>query len=189
MTDKPKTISRIHILNYITMFSLGRDTGAPDGYAGLKESRFIELNHNPINLNCLVALTSAPISKWYLSWLRDIKINKHSYRSYLLESIEDGDLCWWSNVSLWEYPPAEKHPEWQWTDEQHKFNSRWLSVKKKEKEYTLKIPMQVIFDENDAVLSVREKFDEFRKVKQRYFINWKKVKLKDMIEWFSSVEV
>jgi hypothetical protein len=186
--EKPKTISRINILNYITMFSLGRDLGTLEGYAGLKESRFKRIEQIPTKLNCLVALTSAPISKWYLSWLIDYKQRK-GYIQYLLESVEDGDLCWWGNVSLWEYPPAEKHPEWQWTDEQHKFNKKWLSVKKKEKKYTLKVPMQAIFDENDVILSVREKFDEFKKVKQKYFINWKKIKLRDMIEWFNSVEI
>jgi hypothetical protein len=178
------TRSRIAILSYICQFSLST---VVNNYSipALRTSSFIE-NRNP-DIGSLVVMTSAPTSKWYISWVIDYR-QKRGGKEYLLESIEDGELCWWSNISIYELYPetVKKYQEWRWTDEQHKFNDRWFKVKKREKSYSLFIPVQAIFDEDDVILGIREKFST--DVKQKYFINWKKLKLKDMIEYFESVK-
>ncbi len=47
----------------------------------------------------LVALNCAPATKWYLSWVHEYDPGD-GWPKYLLESIEDGELCWWSNVGI-----------------------------------------------------------------------------------------
>lgn len=123
----------------------------------------------------LVAMSSAPASKWYLSWVRDIKPG--IFPNYLLESIDDGELCWWSNIEVYIYDRqrVSNSPSWKWTDRQFQFNDRWHRTCKKNDAYIV-LPCPAVFDDLKVLLSLRirhgfdegfqhqQVFDDFRKV-------------------------
>jgi len=75
--------SKILILSHIMQFSLGKDINGIE-YAGLKSMRVSEVREPKIG--ALVALSSAPASVWYLSWVVDFKLYEGGY-VYTLESI------------------------------------------------------------------------------------------------------
>jgi hypothetical protein len=113
-----KNIARIKILSWISAFSLAR--GGSDGKPWPAFGAFFKESRNPEE-GALVALQSAPFTKFYLSWVVEVKpiINSEGKQvdtEYHLESIEDGEICRWSNVSLIEYTEWKEHPEWKWTD-------------------------------------------------------------------------
>lgn len=133
----------------------------------------------------LVSLTCAPPSKWYLSWLREIDPN-NGWPKYLLESIEDGQLCWWMNVGLNVYDRERvgKNPRWKWTDGQFKFNDRWLKVCRRNDAYIV-VPCQPKFNDDGSVLldvRIRHGWDSYRN--PRTFPAWRKVTTKEMDSYY-----
>jgi len=139
----------------------------------------------------LVSMHSAPASKWYLSWLRDIdctKLNSWGGQNYLLESIEDESLGWWTNIGLKFYDRKEvsENPTWQWTDRQFQFNDRWFRVCEQYDTYMVR-PSQVIFGENNTVtLSVQIRWHSHDYTNPKTFPNWKKVTKKYMEAYFET---
>ena len=133
----------------------------------------------------LVAMSSVPSSKWYLSWLVDTKPDgAFSSMQYLLESIEDGSLCWWSNVGLSYYNRERISPQWRWTDQQFMFNRRWMNACKRENAYIV-LPLQVCFHDDDSVtLGVRIRFGFSDFTNSKTFPNWKKLLMKSMQEYY-----
>jgi hypothetical protein len=184
MDERPKTRSRLLILSHIAQFSLGGEIGGQP-YCGLKDMRFREAQHPPIG--SLVAPHSSPPSKWYLSWVHEVKVNEHGYFIYTLESIEDGELCDWSNVSLWAYDRSQtyQHPEWRWTDKQHEFYDRWRKVCYGERDAYIVLPVQPVFYDDGAVtLTTRTRFSMDSIRPERRFESWRKVTKKMMIEFY-----
>lgn len=184
-----KNRSRILILSHIAQFSLGREVGGVE-YSGLKGSRFRESEEPAIG--SLVAVSAAPPSKWYLSWMHETI--RHYYddgrryeREFLLESIEDGELCKWGNVSLWEYDKSQvySHPEWRWTDEQHFFNDKWRRYCLKERDAYIVLPTQAVFSENYVVtVGTRTRYgiDDHRPVTT--FKDWRKVTKSQLLAFY-----
>jgi hypothetical protein len=174
MPDNAKTRARTLILSHIAQFSLQKRMSDGTLYGGLSDMAFVPNDTPPPG--ALVALQSAPPSKWYLSWLIERSNQSRAIGEiYLLESIEDGELCEWSNVSLLEYDrrQTDAHPEWRWSDAQHVFNDRWLRVCRKERDAYTVLPVQAEFEHGTGVwLSTRTRYglDDFRA--SELFPNW-----------------
>lgn len=138
----------------------------------------------------LVAMNCAPATKYYLSWLHEIDPN-NGWPKYLLESIEDGEMCWWGNVGL-SYYDRERvslRASWKWDDEQFAFNDRWNKVCFKKNDAYIVLPCEPIFtDDGGVLLEVRIRFglDDYHNPVS--FPNWKKVTMKMMDEYYKKSE-
>lgn len=178
---EPKNRSRILLLSHICQFSLTRRYG-DQVYGGLKDMAFRE-NRSP-RIGSLVSLSSAPASKWYLSWVAGV-----SGDTYTLESIEDGELCNWSNVGIYEYDRSQidNHPEWRWADKQHGFKDRWWRACYKTRDAYVYRPIYPTFYEDGSVeIGVRVIHGIDPRVIRKTFPNWKKVRASDMLEFYDA---
>lgn len=138
----------------------------------------------------LVALQSAPPSKWYLSWLRDIRTAK-SDLEYLLESIDDGSLGWWSNIGLTVYNRkiVNEFPKWKWEDRQFDLNKRWFKVCKRNNAFEVKPRFPVFNPDGSVMLNVYERWYASNYANPKVFPNWKKLTIKEMDSYYKeSVE-
>lgn len=138
----------------------------------------------------LVAMNCAPANKWYLAWLHEINPN-NGWPKYLLESIDDGEMCWWENIGLSYYDRERiaNRPEWKWDDEQYAFNDRWRKVCFKKNDAYIVLPCQPTFSDDGAVmLDVRIRFglDDYHNPVS--FPNWRKVTMKAMDEYYKRSE-
>lgn len=138
----------------------------------------------------LVAMNCAPSNKWYLAWLHEINPN-NGWTKWLLESIEDGEKCWWENIGLSYYDRERiaNRPEWKWDDEQYAFNDRWRKVCFKKNDAYIVLPCQPDFlDDGGVVLDVRIRFglDDYHNPVS--FPNWRKVTMKAMDEYYKRSE-
>ena len=196
MREKPDTFNRarIEILNYILNFSTAK-------YFGEKKIGFDNSLHNvqsawrggfsdakaPIGSLCM--LSSAPFTKYYLSWLIEYKEEGYG-GSWLMKSIEDHSLCWWTNVSVYFFPPetTQRFPLWKWSDRQFDFYERWKRAQKRVGDYWTKGKLPVFNEDGSVVLGTREHI--FMTVGQgdgycpeKKFPDWKKVKFSEMVEF------
>lgn len=140
------------------------------------------------SLGSLVCLSCVRGNKWYLSWVVEIRHRDRIGAEYLLESIEDGELCWWSNVHLFKFNPdaVAKNPEWRWTDKQFAFLDRWYRVCRKYDSYVVR-PDETVFKEDGSVTLALYKRHDFEETKFHYekiFPNWKKTTMKMMAEFY-----
>lgn len=179
-----KVRARLAILNHISTFSLARMYG--DYVHRPIDDMVFRENRAPAP-GALVALHSAPPSKWYLSWVVGTK-RLDGGMEYTLESIEDGALCRWGNVSLVEYSPqtVASHPEWHWTDAQFAFNDRWHKVCRQHPGGYMSRPIPASFEGGFAVTLGRRTshgFDDI--VVRRTFPDWRKVTIAAMRAWFT----
>jgi hypothetical protein len=183
--DTPKTRARTLLLSHIAQFSLQRYFGH-HSFGGDPEMSFHSDREPPVG--SLIALNAAPPSKWYLSWLHEIKHQPHGYHSYLLESIDDGELIWWNNVGMNVYDQSQiaAHPEWRWTDVQHEFNDKWKRACFKGRDAYMYLPMQAEFSAGGSGvvlrLRVRHAFDDVHY--EKHFPSWKKLTKKAMLEFY-----
>ncbi len=135
----------------------------------------------------LISLTSAPPSKWYVSWVRDIK-KENGWTSYLLESIDDESLCWWSNVGINVYnrERTNNNPDWQWNDKQFSFCDRWYKIAKRHNSYIV-LPVTPKFNKNESVtldIRIRYSLNDFRCPET--FPDWKKLTMKQMNTYYNN---
>jgi hypothetical protein len=178
--DKPKKRARIELLSWIAQFDLRTRHSDGTTYAGLKDGgfRFADI----CRPGDLVALQSAPTSKWYLAWCHEVKVEKYG-NIYVLESIEDGEICNWSNVGIRVYDRAEvdRFPSWRWTDAQFAFKDRWNNVCYKEKNAYITLPTGPDFGEGFSVtLGTRTRFSMDEHRPERTFHDWRRVTKKMM---------
>jgi hypothetical protein len=187
---KPKTRARIEILNFISMFSITTH-GTYDGACPMppqKDSCFHGSyggNQNP-PIGSLCILKAAPFTKYYLSWLKEIKQNENRFAErFLLESIEDGSLCWWSNVAIFHLPleTSDAYPKWRWTDDQFDFNDKWFRAVKKRDPY-MTLPCTAIFEDKIVTLSTRQRHRISDYKAEKKFDDYRKVKVKDMLDFY-----
>ena len=137
----------------------------------------------------LVAIRSAPDSKWYLSWFEDIEPHESGFSTrYLLKSIEDHEPCWWSNIGIAVYRPRNSScwPHWKWTDRQFAFNDRWKKVCFKWNDAYLVKPHNAEFGEGHRVtLKLYRRHDFENKWSfEKTFPDWRKVTMKTMDELY-----
>lgn len=115
-------------------------------------------------------------SKWQIGWLREIDPGKRGWTRWLVESLEDGSLCWWENVSLSYFPRDKIARSWRWTDRQHAFNDKWNRVCFKERDAYIVLPTQPQFGDDFSVsLGVRTRFAFDDITPKRDFPDWRKV--------------
>jgi len=172
---KDKNHAKISILSELLSFATIRNKDWTSVYA---DSRAV--------IGDLVALSTAPPSKWYVSWLRDYDPN-NGWPKYLLESIEDGELCWWENVGLSFYnrERIKDNPQWTWNDKQYVISNRWYKVCRKHEIYPVR-PCQPIFNADDSVvLDVRiHLFFQENFHNPKVFANYKRLTIKDMVSHY-----
>jgi len=180
--------ARLEILNYILNFSTAKYYGEKkEGYENVVanvDTAFRGHDEIPPN-GTLCLLSSAGFSKFYLSWLRGYKEEGYG-GSWLLESIEDGSLCWWTNVKLYFYPKqnSDQHPHWQWNDDQWALWERWKRAGKRRDAYITLPAMPIFTEDGGVVLSTRTRFSISNERSEKKFVNWKKVKFKEMLEFY-----
>lgn len=183
--------ARIEILNYILSFSTNHYYGQEKkGYTNTSidiEKAFrggYSTDKRP-PIGSLVVLLAAPFTKYYLSWYIQCEEGGLGGR-FLLKSIEDGSLCWWTNVAFKWYPLEEsnKHPQWKWSDKQFEFWDRWRRACKRRDAYITLGVMPQFTDDGGVILATRERYDLSPYKAERKFDNWKKVKFKDMLEFY-----
>lgn len=170
--------SRLEILNHITQFCLSHkwdETRTSPGYHAFVS----DISDKPAQVGDLVAIKSAPVSKFYLGWLEEMDPGTASaFPRYLLRSIEDGTLCWWSNVGI-DYMDREvlaDYPNWRWTDRQYAFKDRWWHVCYRERDAYITLPMFPEFGEGFSVtLGTRTRFGLDSHRPTRTFDDWRKV--------------
>lgn len=186
---KPDSYNRakIEILNYILTFFTCKSYHtviSPD-----KDRVFKSDLSEPAPVGTLVILTSAPFTKYYLSWLVEIKKDDNQfYTQYLLKTIEDGSLCWWRNVGF-DYLPLdtiEKFPQWKWSDKQFEFWERWKRACDRCDAYITLPCMPEFGDDGSVTLSTRERYGLSDYRAEQKFDNWKTMKLKDMMAFYKS---
>lgn len=180
-----KLIAKQKILSWIAEFSF------PIKYDSGHVSAYTCFSHDAPRVGSLVALQSAPPSKWYLSWLHEIADGgAWGSKKYLLESIEDGELGWWENVRLLTYDQSvvAEHPEWRWTDAQHRFSQRWMRLCKEERDAYVTLPMPAVFDADGfgVTLRTRTRFGLDDYCPSRHFRDWRKVTKPTMLSLYDS---
>ena len=128
----------------------------------------------------LVSLSFAFSSKWYVSWVVEISDDR---KRYLLESIEDGELCWWENVrfNIFDRNRVKERPSLKWNDRQFQLNDKWIKTSRKIDGYRV-IPNPAVFNENnDSVeFSVRIRFGIDDYTNSKTFENWRTVTIKEL---------
>lgn len=177
MADKiliPKLRARACILHYITQFCLtniysdGRRHGGLHGFSdGLR---------GEAQVRDLVAMSSAPISEWYLAWVIEVEQLSGGKR-FLLESIDTGRQGWWSNIGTpyLERDLVAENPEWRWTDKQFGFWDRWRNVCKQRDAY-MTLPTRPVFGVGCAVtIGTRTRFGFDEYCPNKTFPDWRKV--------------
>jgi len=183
-----KTRAKIDILSYITRFCLSRNYGIGNNQGGLGENAFLPLEDPKVG--DLVSLQSAPASEWYLSWyIEKIPRNDSFDTIHVLESIDTGELCNWSNVSfcVLNRDVVAEHPEWRWMDKQYEFKDRWFRACYKKRNAYIDRPCRPEFREDDSVVLPLRKMFNMGDGTSKIFNNWKKVLVRDMLEFYDSV--
>ena len=183
-----KERSRILLLNWIFDLSLliryGNHT-----YEGMDDCTFDGMGK--AKPGDLVALCSAPTSKYYLSWFVS-KERRGIWDYYLLESVEDNSLMEWYNVALMPYnrKTVKDHPQWRWTDRQHKFNDRWFRVCRTRRAAHMHLPVFVSYGEgHEVTLGIRTRHALSNLSPKRIFPDWRKVTIKMMLEFYDEAVI
>ena len=180
--------ARLEILNYIITSCLTHVWGEPVGRRGSLHGFVSDIRDDePPREGDLVAPQSAPTSKFYLSWLRKIEVRDGGWTHYLLESIEDGELCWWHNVGIdhLERDVVAEHPSWRWTDRQYAFKDRWWRVCYKEKDAHMTLPIYPEFGEDYSVtLGTRARYGFTDHAPRKTFPDWRKLTKAQMAAFY-----
>jgi hypothetical protein len=181
MKTDTKQKAKIEILGWITQFCLDNST------FGKEKPPFKAYEHN-VEAGDLVALTSASFNKWYLSWVLEVEKRADGFDRYLLESIEDGALCWWSNVSFHLFQDREIPQKWRWTDRQFKLRDQWFRACHKTRDAYITLPVEPEFtDDGGVIFKTRTIFVWDENNKEIKFPDWKKVKVRDLLAFYDSV--
>jgi hypothetical protein len=178
----PKRRAHQEILHYVLSFCISKIYGAdeagkewPRTHGGT--SGFVsEGKDTPVQIGDLVLLSSVGASKWQIGWLVETREINAGWPEYLVESLEDGSLCWWSNVGIAFLQRSCVQPEWRWSDRQFAFKSRWWRVCYKDKAAYIVRPLFPEFGDGfEVTLGTRTShgFDDIRP--SRSFPDWRKV--------------
>ena len=144
----------------------------------------------PVQTGDLVILESAPPSKWSIGWLREIdEIAGYGHR-YLIESLEDGELCWWSNVGLSFMPRGDIRERYRWTDRQFDFQKRWNRTANKHGKTSMRV-LDCEFKGDEVTLRLRVRWangDEEMAGYRRTFPDYRKVTIAIMADAVAAME-
>jgi hypothetical protein len=189
MKPDTRNRARLEILNYITNFCLTHVWGEGVGRRGSLHGFVSDIrDEEPPQVGDLVTLQSAPTTKWYLSWLREIDTGDSSFTTrYLLESIEDGDLCWWANVGIdhLEREEVREHASWRWTDRQFAFKDRWWKVCFQDRDAYITLPIYPVFgDDYSVTLGTRTRHGFDDHAPRKTFPDWRKLTKAQMAAFY-----
>jgi len=138
-------------------------------------------------IGSLVTIGSAPVSKFYLGWLKEINQSDSRYDTkFLIESIEDHSLCRWENISIWHLPleTSNKYPSWKWNDKQHAFRNKWFDTLKKKRDPYLIRPLNPIFHENGSITLSFRKMWENDPIASILVPNISKIRVSDILTFY-----
>jgi len=164
----------------------GRNTPSTKGFV---PSDFLDDDH-PVQVGDLVILESAAPSKWNIGWLREIEEGSRYSRRYLIESLDDGSLCWWSNVGLSFMPRGDIRERYHWTDRQFAFQKRWHKTAGKHGKTGMRV-MDCQFNGDEVTLRMCVRWadtDEERAGFSRTFPDYRKVTIGIMMEAVNELE-
>jgi hypothetical protein len=198
---KPLTYARASkaILDYILQFAISRINGdSTTEYPRTSGSStgFVTTGYGgaAAQIGDLVLLTSANAGKWRLSWLDAVD---SANEVYTCRSIEDQELCDWSNVGLsyFHRKTLDQHQEWKWSDQQFEFNDKWRKACFKWNDAYRYLPCQPEFSPHGTVtIGVRQRHGITTHVAKRDITNWQKVTLtflsqqyNEMVEEFTAL--
>lgn len=177
-----KLRSRQQILHYVLSFCMARIHGREDAEKEYPRTYgsicgFVsEAEDTPAQVGDLILLSSVGVSKWQLGWLVETRERNKDYPEYLIESIEDGELCWWSNVGISFLHRRSLSSDWRWTDRQWAFRDRWWNVCYKEKGAYIVRPLQPQFGDGfEVTLGTRTSHGLDDITPKRWFPDWRKV--------------
>lgn len=134
----------------------------------------------------LVILTAVPPSKWNIGWLRAIEEHGGDTR-YLIESLEDGDACWWSNVGLSFMPRRDMNPRYLWSDRQFAFQKKWYDIVEKHGTRPVRA-LDCVFNGNEVSLHLRKRWDYESAPIVRNHTNYRKATKAQLVELLQSME-
>lgn len=178
--------ARIDILNHIICFGTCNEYGEGKAVPAFYDDKYAftsDFRSEDYVNGDLIKIGSAGFSKYYLSWYVE-KRDTNGFTEHLLQSIEDGSLCWWSNVSLSRFNrgTVANNEKWKWTDAQFEFYDKVLRCKKRSGTYERFAG--ITFNEDCSVeIRKRGSFEDY-KGKHILVPNWKKAKLKEIVEFF-----
>jgi hypothetical protein len=174
-----KHVARQEILHWVLSFSVANRRSKETKECWATEPFFSsEFSTDGVPpIGTIVILTAAPPSKYTIGWLREIR--ERGGREYLIESLEDGSMCWWGNVGIKYMDPEEvkQHPGWAMTDRQWKFKKLWDRVCYKEKDAYIYPPLFPRFGEGfEVTLGVRTRWSlDGGATSTQTFPDWRKV--------------
>lgn len=123
-------------------------------------------------------------NKWYIAWFHEML--DENWNRCLLESIEDGEICEWSNIGIgvFDREMTAKHPEWRWNDAQWDLWDRWKAPDLEDEPYMV-LPCRPEFEGDAVTLATRSRFNMTPKVHlRRKFGDWKKVTAEDICQLY-----
>lgn len=194
MPAKQKTYhrSRLEILNYLIGFCMNKYFKSGMSILADSEHSFQQSTEGddwkqlpPIG--SLVRIQCAPTTKYYLGWLMEIKDDDSRFSmQYLIKSIEDGSLCWWTNISIdfFSYETTAKFPIWKWDDDQYSFRDKWHRALNQKRDAYIYLPSETTFDGNKVTLRVRKRYGMDERTFERVYENYNKVKVADMLSFY-----
>jgi len=176
--------ARIEILNYIINFAT---TTYYDEHRNIsqKDWSFESVKSEALRDGDLVRISAAPFTKWYLSWFKEIRLHDNGWHEFLLESIEDGGLCWWSNVSLVRFSPikVKDMEHWKWDDNQWDFADKVKKVLSKY--YSINYYPPEFKEDGSVEVKGRYRWTQEHTESIKY-PDYKKVLLKDLVAFFKT---
>lgn len=162
-----KNIARLRILNFITNHSLVKSSENFVGgiepvfnakYLFKSLSLFDHKEEYPIG--CIVTPDFViQDHKWYLGWLLEVKEINGSSPEYLIESVEDGSICRFSNCGLSYMPYSKDVDNWRWEDTQFIFENKVRKAINKIALFSYKYA-GLEFDNKDCTIKIREYFSD-----------------------------
>jgi hypothetical protein len=108
----------------------------------------------------LVLLSGHRQPKWRMGWLKEVQVLPVG-AEYLVQSVMgDGALARFTNVSVsyFHRPTLAQHPEWRWTNEQHRFAEEWLTLVHDNRDTQLITPLPPSFSGDSVTLKARARF-------------------------------
>lgn len=191
MKNFNKNNARLNILNYIINFSTKNyySDGSSFDFNKTGFQKLFGSEWENVPIGSLVRLESAPFSKWYLGWLLEKNGTGMFETKYLIESIDDGSLCDWSNVSLAFFDPkvVAAHPEWKWNDKQYKIRDQFYKACRKHLPYPLTRHSIVFHNDNSFTVNLGERWtNDF--IHSKTFENYKKVLVRDFAQYLTTVK-